>query len=300
VLSWSEIGFFYFAGTWLVLLFNNGHDSILQMLALLNIISLPYTFYSIYYQWRIAKQWCVFCCTVQAILWLDFFAFLPSLLHGLQTPTLLEWSSMVMGMTIPLLSWMLIKPYLLQAKQIAPLKAQLRRFKYNRDLFNKMLNDEVKYALPDARHSLMIGNPEAGHVITMVTNPYCQPCSRAHKLLDEWLPSRDDVKLQVVFSTVENEEDKKTTVAAHLMSLQAGQSNAALKHALDDWYEQKQKNYEAWAKEHPVKSQTAHTEVLKTQREWCKLTEVTGTPTIFINGRRLPHNYQTEDIKYFI
>jgi Vitamin K epoxide reductase family len=75
-LSWAEVGFFYFAGTLLVLLFNSGENAIMQVLVLLNLLCLPYTFYSVYYQWR-AKQWCLFCCIVQALLWLEFAAFLP-------------------------------------------------------------------------------------------------------------------------------------------------------------------------------------------------------------------------------
>jgi hypothetical protein len=61
-LSWSEVGFFYFAGTWLVLLFNSGHTAIIQALALLNIVSLPYTFYSINFQWRVVKMVPVLLC----------------------------------------------------------------------------------------------------------------------------------------------------------------------------------------------------------------------------------------------
>jgi len=299
-LSWSEVGFFYFAGTWLVLLFNSSHSDLMQILAVLNIISLPYTFYSIYYQWRLAKQWCVFCCTVQAILWLEFFAFLPSLMRGIQVPTLIELSSVMMGMAIPILAWMLVKPYLLQAQQIAPLKKELRKFKYNTELFEKMMNDEVKYTLPDEEHSLIIGNCEAEQVITMVSNPYCQPCAKAHKALDELLTHRSDIKLQVVFSTHNNKSDKNTEVAAHLMSLQATQNDVSLKKALNDWYEQKHKNYEAWAKEHPKTTDFYAAEALVIQKEWCKLTEITGTPTLFLNGRRLPKSYQIEDLKYFI
>jgi len=154
--------------------------------------------------------------------------------------------------------------------------------------------------LPDEEHSLVIGNREAEHIVTMVSNPYCQPCSIAHKKLDAWLASRDDIKLQVVFS-VQNtdEEDKKTKVASHLMSLQAGRDDVSLKHALDDWYEQKQKDYDAWAKQYPVIAAN-NTDALQKQMEWCKLAEIKGTPTIFINGRKLPKPYQTEDIKYFI
>ncbi len=71
-LSWSEIGFFYFAGTLLALFFGNHSISLMQVLAVLNFVSLPYTFYSIYYQASVAKHWCVLCCTIQALLWLEF------------------------------------------------------------------------------------------------------------------------------------------------------------------------------------------------------------------------------------
>lgn len=298
-LSWSEAGFFYFAGTWLALVFNSGHSSTLQALAILNIVSLPYTFYSIYYQWRVAKQWCIFCCTVQGVLWLELFAFLPSLLHGMQAQTIAEWSNLVTCMLIPVLGWVLIKPYLLQGKKIQSFKQQLRQFKYNSTLFNKLLNEETKYTLPNEDDSLIIGNREAETIITMVSNPFCQPCSSMHKKLDDLLANRDDIKLQVIFST-HNTDDKKAQVAAHLMSLQAGQDDRSLKKALDDWYEQKQKNFDVWAKIHPVTQQTDAEAALKVQREWCETAKITGTPTVFINGRKLPKNYQPEDIRYFI
>lgn len=298
-LSWSEMGLFYFAGTWLVLLFSNGQTPILQMLAILNIVSLPYTFYSIYHQWKVAKQWCVLCCTVQGLLWLEFFAFLPSMMYGVQTPSLVQWSSLAIGMGAPILTWIFIKPYLLLSKQISPLKNQLRTFKYNTELFQKLINEGVKYGLPSDEHSLIIGNREAENVITMVSNPFCQPCAKAHKGL-EWLNGREDIKLQVVFSTANDENDPKTQVATHLLSLQQRQDDISLKKALDDWYEQKHKNYDAWAKEHPLAEKIAANEALKINQEWCKMTEVTGTPTLFINGRKIPQNYQPEDLKYFI
>jgi uncharacterized membrane protein/glutaredoxin len=301
-IGWSEIGFFYFAGTWLALLFNSNHRALMQVLAALSLVSLPYTFYSIYYQWQVAKQWCKFCCVVQAILWLEFFAFLPYLINfKLQIPDSVEWGNLLMCMTIPALAWAIVKPYLLQAQQIRPLKKQLRKFKYNAGTFEKMLNDEVKYALPAEEHSLVIGNREAENVITMVSNPYCQPCAKVHKTLDEWLSNRSDIKLQIVFSTQNTKKDKKTQIAAHLMALQNNRDDVSLKKALNDWYGQKQKNYEAWAKEHPsAATDSLVHEILETQKAWCKLTEITGTPTLFLNGRKLPKNYQPEDLKYFI
>lgn len=298
-LSWSEIGFFYFAGTWLAFLSSYTQANMIQVLALLNLLSIPYTAYSIYYQWRVAKQWCTFCCIVQAVLWLEFFAFLPYLTIPIQMPALTDWANLFISLTAPVLIWIFIKPYLLLSKQVKPLKHQLRQFKYNPELFNNRLNDEVKFILPSQEESLIIGSSEAEHVITMVSNPYCQPCARAHKALDSWLSTRNDVKLQVIFTSV-NEQDKKAEVASHLMSLKTAQDSVSLKRALDDWYEQKQKNYSSWAKQYPVAKLIDNTSALQVQREWCNMAEITGTPTFFINGRRLPKPYQPEDIKYFI
>ena len=81
-LGWSEVGFFYFAGTWLLVLFGGSSPFILTVLLVLNVISLPYTFYSIYYQAQVAKQWCTLCCTVQVLLWLEFISLTPALSKG--------------------------------------------------------------------------------------------------------------------------------------------------------------------------------------------------------------------------
>lgn len=299
-LSWSEVGFFYFSGTWLILLFSSNKIQVIHVLAFLNLVSLPYTIYSIYYQWQVAKQWCIFCCIIQVLLWLEFFSFLPYLTSTTQLPNLSGWSDLFIGIALPVLVWVFVKPYFLQTKQIQPLKQQLRQFKYNTDLFNKLLNENIKYAVPAKEHSIILGNREAAHIITIVSNPYCQPCANAHKALDEWLANRDDIKLQIIFSTSDNISDPKITVAEHLMLLQAKENEASLKCALNDWYEQKQKDYNAWARKHSVVQNVSIKEALTVQREWCKATEVKNTPTIFINGHKLPINYKIEDIKYFI
>ncbi|SDT43497.1 Thioredoxin [Mucilaginibacter mallensis] len=295
-LNWSELGFFYFSGTWLALFFI-GDNSVMRVLAILNLMCLPYTFYSIYYQWRIAKQWCKFCCVVQGLLWLEFGGFLPFLMNTIKLPSLAEWANLIITMMIPIILWIFVKPYIVLSGQVQPLILQLRNFKYSSDLFNKMLHSGAKYSLPKEEYSLIIGNRQAEHTITMVSNPYCQPCSKAHTAM-EWIHSRNDVKLQVVFVVNKDDDDKKVGVVTRLMSLQSEQNDLSLKFALDDWYENK--NYESWTKRHPVKNLASYSEALQKQSEWCSIAEVAATPTIFINGRKLPANYQPEDIKYLI
>lgn len=45
-------------------------------LALCNLICLPFSFWSIWYQKFRAKAWCTLCLSVQAILWLLFFSYI--------------------------------------------------------------------------------------------------------------------------------------------------------------------------------------------------------------------------------
>jgi uncharacterized membrane protein len=87
-LGWSEVGFFYFMGGWMYLLnltpapllsgegFSNspsltGEGAGGWGLIALSFLALPYTFWSIWYQWRVAKQWCPLCVAVQVVIWAE-------------------------------------------------------------------------------------------------------------------------------------------------------------------------------------------------------------------------------------
>ena len=300
-LTWSEVGFFYFAGTWLLLLFGSGSATIWWALAILNVISLPYTFYSIYYQARVAKQWCVLCCTVQALLWLEFI----SLVTNIQTFSLSfgdgrNAAIIIVCLLTPVVLWMLLKPLFLKLQQLQPLKQQLRKFKYNTDLFNNTLTAQPKYAQPDDTWSIVLGNVEAENIITMVSNPYCGPCAKAHNQLAELLEHRDDIQARIVFTANNTDEDIKTPVSRHLMALNEQPDKTIVKQALHDWYEQKQKSYEAWAKVYPVQLIEADFQKLDKQKTWCEMAEVTFTPTMLLNGYRLPDLYQLPDLKYML
>lgn len=299
-LSWSEVGFFYFAGNWIAILFGGHSTALLQALAVLNIASLPYTFYSIYYQARVAKQWCVLCCTVQTLLWLIFIPSVTAFSRPLTLPDISAWSTLLFSFLLPVALWVIIKPLFLKVQQIKPLKDQLRKFKYNSELFNSMLNNQPKYSLPSEDWSIVLGDTEASTSITMVTNPYCPPCSKTHKLLDELLEQRTDIQARIVFTAQNTDEDIKTPVSRHLMALNQLADKDIVKKALNDWYEQKQKDYKAWAKAYPVELNEAEYYKIDNQKAWCKMAEVTATPTLLLNGYRLPEYYQLPDLKYML
>jgi len=299
-LSWSEVGFFYFSSTWLFLLFGGASSGVIQLLTMLNIICLPYTIYSIYYQAIVAKQWCVLCCTVQALLWLEFITVSSSLSLPLSGISTAEISLLVITIVLPIAAWILIKPLLLNAQQIHPLKVQLQKFKYNAEMFNAALSAQPKYTQPEEEWSIILGNKAAQNVITMVTNPYCPPCARTHKLLHELLEQRENLQARIVFTASNTDDDIKTPVSRHLMTLHGLPDKTIVVKALYDWYEQKQKNYESWAKIYPTQLNEAEYNKINRQKAWCELAEVSVTPTMLLNGYKLPDQYQLSDLKYML
>ncbi|WP_316771110.1 thioredoxin domain-containing protein [Pedobacter frigiditerrae] len=298
-LSWSEVGFFYFAGTFLSLLFL--HSS-LSLLFWLNIFCLPYTFWSIYYQYN-QKNWCVLCCTVQAILWLEFLTLLSSFgffYLSLQGSSFKTLYSLTLYFIAPVLIWHILKPIFLKAAEYKLLRYQLNKFKFNSQLFNQTLNSQARYAVPDDLMPIVLGNPNAETIVTIVSNPFCVPCAKAHETLEKLLNSRDDIQLKIVFATADHDDDHKTKVARHIAALNLLNDTTFVRKALNDWYAQREKKYDKWAKDYNVEIGEEVNEVTKGQREWCKLTEITSTPTILINGYKLPEPYKLEDIKYLL
>lgn len=299
-LSWSEVGLLYFTGSLLAMV---AVPVSLPLLAWLNILSLPYTCYSVIYQYR-QQNWCVLCCTAQVLLWLEFLTNVG--LNGLSFPPDLSLLSLTAGVKIvlcfvlPSLIWAAIKKSLGQAAQVDPMKQQLKKFKYNSDLFDQMLRKQPRYAVPDTLMPVSLGDPSAATIITMVSNPFCGPCAKAHQAIDEWLSYRKDLQLKIIFTSRDKDDERKLQVARHVHALTGLNDPQLLKQALYDWYAQTPKKYNAWAEKYPVSLENANHELTEIQRDWCHIIDVTYTPTILVNGYKLPEPYRLEDIKYLL
>jgi len=73
-----------------------------------------------------------------------------------------------------------------------------------------------------------------------------------------------------------------------------------VKRALADWYDQKQKNYESWAKAYPVSLDEANFHKIDNQFRWVENAQVKFTPLMLISGYQLPDLYKMSDLKYML
>lgn len=301
-LSWSEVGFFYYAGAILSFVFAGTYlPNTVSLIALFNLMALVYPFYSIYYQWRIAKEWCIFCLTVQGLLVLgaiNIFSFGLLSIKLLTIPFLLQ--SFVLYIT-PVLIWFSIKPFILKLQEAKFNRRDYQRLKFNTEVFDTLLKKQKQIITPVDGLGIDIGNPNAGHTLVKVCNPYCGPCAKAHLKIERLITGNANIKAKVIFTATTDEKDYRTVVVQHLMAIASQNNGQHTAQALDDWYLADKKDYKNFAEKYPLNGAIAQqTDAIKKMEKWCEKNKIVATPTIFINGYQLPDVYDIGDLEYFL
>lgn len=159
-ISWSEVGFFFFTGSLLALSFA-GNNSI-AILAWLNILALPYTVFSVYYQWQVAKQWCVLCLAVQALLILGGAnIFINHLLLPLSIVPIFLFIYCLLLFLLPALLWYYIKPFVLRLQENKNTKREYLRIRFNSEIFETLLKKQKAITISTEGLGITIGNLNA-------------------------------------------------------------------------------------------------------------------------------------------
>ena len=310
-MSWAEAGFFYFASTTMFLLFPGlAFVNKLPWLAIAATLAAPYIVFSIYYQWRVVKKWCPLCLAVQAVLLMELtWAFInfwsnknPSLQSSLTSSAFPPpWEGIgeaAFCLLLPVSLWYLLKPLLLAAKAAPGYNAAYKRLLYNPETFNNLLLQQSVAPVGWEDLGINIGNPNATNNIISVCNPYCDPCAKAHHVFDELIKHNKDINVKIVFAAMSDENDKSNKPVKHLLAISAKSDLQKKKKALLDWYSAKKKDYDDFANKYPLNGELNEQKIkLEAMRKWCMNAEITGTPTIFVNGRRLPETYSINELK---
>lgn len=301
-ISWSAIGVTYFTGELLLFLCTGITTlSTLALVSWINLLALPYVVFSVYYQWRVARQWCLLCLGVQAVLVLQGATAFAGGWYGLVflNPALVLKA--VAAFAFPGVAVLKLLPALQRAKESKDNLNKLQRLKHNPQIFDAMLARQKVLTEPTEGLGIVLGNPQATHKIIKVCNPYCGPCAQAHVPMEELLDNNPNVMLQIIFTATNAEGDVRTPPVRHLLAVAEEGNEKRTKQALDDWYLAKKKDYDAFASKYSVNGAQARQEArIEAMREWCDKTGIAFTPTFFVNGRQLPEIYTAGDLKYFL
>lgn len=300
-LSWSELGWMYMVGSfgYILLAAAIGSAGMQQVASLLSLAVAPYVAYSIYYQYVVVKQWCLLCLAVQFVLVSD------ALVAGYSISTSNSWSAISFGHVWPLLMggfvllawWVWVKPWLKKGVSADHWRFAYERLVNDRQVFDAMLARQPRVVKGYEQATLLFGNPNASVEVLKVCNPYCGPCSKAHPFLEEIIQRNADVKLRIAFVMADNDEHKIGQVVHQFVALYQAQGPATAAAAMHYWYMDEAKDVEVLKKKFPVEADIDTRPMRKAMAQWEKAAEIVATPTLFVNGHRLPRQYNWQNLK---
>jgi protein-disulfide isomerase len=298
IFGWSEIGLGYFAANVLILLFMPDWVS---YLAVINLFTLPYSFWSVGYQKFKAKQWCPLCLIVQVLLWTIIA--LNCWFGYIQLPVF-NWINLIgLGMIaciygIGIVGITIAVRELSKSLLVGYLKQEINSIKANENVFQALLRHQPYFETTKSDSQLLFGNPDARLRVTIFTNPYCNPCAYMHKRVEKLLnDTNNTVCVQYILSSFDKEFDfaNKHLIAAYL---EKG-ADAALS-IFNAWFEKGKAQKEAFFNELSLNMDNPAIESeFQKHESWKTQTQLRATPTILVNGYQLPENYKMEDLRYF-
>lgn len=303
-ISWSILGFSYFMGV-LTVLIAGGLFSVrlLSTAAWINVLVIPYTIYSIYYQGKVVKQWCPMCLTIQFVLVCLFTISLFGNFLNIQSLSFFSILPYAVSISIIFLMLYTLFPSLQEVRNTKQIVNDFQRVKHDPQIFNTLLTKQKQITEPTMGLGITLGNPNGKIHLIKICNPYCFHCSTAHSVLEKMMKLNAEIKLQIIFMVTENENDIRNKPVKTFLALYHSSPNPEeFIQALNSWYLGDGITYEQLNTLYPLPTRVLEEqkERIKKMREWCKLEEINATPTLFVNNYQLPDIYSVADLRYFL
>lgn len=296
IFSWSEIGFSYFiSNIWIILFFSASYP----YAAIINVCTLPFTIWSIWYQKEVVKQWCPLCLLVQLIIWGLFItnlSFEMIIFPAFTLNSILQTGCIYI---LPVLLSNFLVSGITNTEKVQLITHKLNVIKADEEIFKAVINKEVQYKINKSTSSIIWGNKNAKNLITIITNPYCSPCGKMHFRLKQLLADTNTgYCIQYILTSFNRELENGVKL---FISVYQQEDLENFMTFLDDWYSTEKHKRNLFFNKYPFdpKNEKILLE-LQRQKNWINTNlEMFSTPTILLNGYKLPDSYKIEDLVYF-
>ncbi|SFN91868.1 Uncharacterized membrane protein [Bizionia echini] len=296
----SDLSFIYFIsisiGSFLLITTNNS----LKSLYVISLAAFPVVIYSIYYQVKISKTWCLLCLGVASVLVCQSLMFLFT---DINLKTINIESILLVGFSFSVIAsfWLFIVTKLKDEQAYKKLKIESSKFKRNFDLFNTLLqqSETVNTLLPDTSE-IVLGNKKAILNITIITNPFCGHCKAVHNLAETILRKHhNELNITIRFNiNTNNLETDGVLVSSRLLELFHIESEIKCLEALHEIYNNP--DAKSWLQKWKTSSNNDYISILEAEYNWCLVNNINFTPEILINGQSFPKAYDRSDLVFFI
>ncbi|MEO6686592.1 MAG: vitamin K epoxide reductase family protein [Dyadobacter sp.] len=296
-ISYSEIGLIYFSGTILgICIATIFEEHIYHQIFLFNLVSLPFTVYLFYIQFTQAKEFCLVCCTILIMFWMEFavccyFFTTDGFVQGFGVLTLIATLLFTTAL------YFLIKPFIAAKRERNNVLREFKKMKFNPALIDGILKNKTQIPpVFDGMKILRIGDSSAEHVVTLVYGPTNLESVKMHRQLSAVFSNHDNVWWQIIFLPTSSLDIEIIDV---LLNCPAETSVQALEKWFSDIDQPVQKLKILIGNETATLKDELKTQV-SLHNNWCHLAKISNIPSIFINGAVIPAVYQTYDLPLLI
>jgi len=305
-LSWSDVGLIYFVTAFLALIVAGLIQSVplVSLVAWLSVAAFPIVLLSVYFQWRVIRQWCLLCLCTQVILLLQLSVSFAGGVFGIVQLSLLTVSDGVILLALggfTSCGLLTASPLLIRSWQAKQLQKDLFTLKFNPQVWQSLLQVEQQVTVTTHGLGITLGNPAATNTLVKVCNTYCEPCAKVHSEIEKLLEENNNLKMQIIFKVTNDVSSTKTPIVQHLLAIAEKGDEKLTQKVLNDWYLSDSKDYDLFKTLYPISIDLQRQDLkIEAMDKWCIEMEIKYTPTVFINGYQLPEIYTIPDLKHLL
>lgn len=302
----ADVGLIWLISSALVIFFNifsNNSDGLLNLnlLGWLAICSVPFILFSISYQAFVIKKYCPLCLGVMSALLIDALLFLTYYNFRFRLPGLPETFLLLSIIALVLFVWFILKDYILKIDELKDTETAFLHLKRNPDVIQWQLQKGEELNLTNFPNPIRITDYKSSTVITEVINLYCSPCKKAFEKIEQLLANangnKPDVQI-VLYCMVNSSDELIIKTSTHMLSLAEKHSATEMYNAFHDWF--LLMDYQEWSKKHTSHITDLHASKLKGNEKWYLENKIQGTPTAFVNTKKVPVKFDITDVQYLI
>ena len=200
--------------------------------------------------------------------------------------------------SIPFIIINLLLSLLITKNRTESIAQEFTSLKAKDDVIKATLFKEPYIEVSRESSQILFGNKNAETLISILTNPHCNPCARMHKKLSEILQDENGkFCIQYIFSSFREEFDESSQFLIATYLNKPLNETCRIYH---EWFNGGgQANRFRFFKKNKVTIDGKCMSEFNKHNEWKENAKLKATPTVFINGYKLPSHYNIDDVRFF-
>jgi len=306
-LTMGDTGVIYFGSGIFLLIFAtfvNELSSIVYLLFFLNLFTLPYTLFSVFYQRFVLKTWCPFCLSVMGLLWIEFFLgfIVPwTEVFPLSRDLLLLVSFSGIVITV---GWFVLKRMLVESHSANSLRTYVNMVKKDTELFNAILSNQDPIPEFKSSSEIVLGDKEANNVFIAVISPNCPSCADLYNSIQSFLSVHSNpLKVILRFKTGDREGGWDNQIIEYLLTVNMNNMRKKALSVLEEWYQMDYRDLDTWKKKCGLEHLAVADDAIQMRKDlhnWLLSVDIPGAPAMILNNKLVPRYYTFNDVKYIL